>query len=76
MPAYLFFRKALLYFFGRKNRNEAVKISYTKLWITQLIKKVLTAITVEISRKIKKVFIHRICWIKSYTIKTAFVDKS
>lgn len=53
-----------------------VKISYTKLWITWLIKKVLTAITVEISKKIKKVFIHRACWIKSYTIKTAFVDKS
>ena len=59
-----------------EDRDEAVKISYTKLWITQLIKKVLTAITVEISKKIKKVFIHRACWIKSYTIKTAFVDKS
>lgn len=59
-----------------EDRNEAVKISYTKLWITWLIKKVLTAITVEISKKIKKVFIHRACWIKSYTIKTAFVDKS
>lgn len=54
MPAYLFFRKALLYFFGRKNRNEVVKISYTKLWITRLIKKLLTAIIVEISMKNKK----------------------
>ena len=37
-----------------EDRNEAVKISYTKLWITWLIKKVLTAINVEISRQIKK----------------------
>lgn len=54
MPAYLFFRKALLCFFGRKNRDEVVKISYTKLWITQLIKKLLTAIIIEISRILKK----------------------
>ena len=37
-----------------EDRNEAVKISYTKLWINRLIKKLLTAIIVEISMKNKK----------------------
>ena len=37
-----------------EDRDEAVKISYTKLWITQLIKKLLTDIIIEISRILKK----------------------